>query len=118
MGLDMKAVARVPGQIHEDVQLAEWRKHNALHGWMTNLAIEKNLVANQDEFNCIELRLTEKDLNTLRRDILEDKLIHTQGFFFGDKYDISMYKLDDMNFIREAISYLTEGYQIYYSSWW
>lgn len=118
MGLDMLAFARVPGQIHEDVNLAEWRKHNALHGWMTNLAIEKSLVKDPAEFNCVDLRLTEKDLNALKRDILGDKLTCTQGFFFGGEYDVSMHKIGDLNFIRNAMKYLTDGYQIYYSSWW
>jgi hypothetical protein len=57
MRLDMNAyVASGPGQEATALELAYWRKHPNLHGWMEQLAESKNL--EYGSFNGVELELT------------------------------------------------------------
>ena len=52
-------------------ELAYWRKHPNLHGWMNNLWLEKNTNSLHADvmFNGIELELTWDDLDRLEQDI-------------------------------------------------
>ena len=69
MGLDMYAYAVVQGgqQDGEEESLADWRKHNRLHGWMEELWIDKGKPFNGEldespmgDFNCVPVELTMK----------------------------------------------------------
>jgi hypothetical protein len=103
------------------VEIAYWRKHNALHGWMENLYVSKG---GTKEFNCIALLLTKEDLLQLKSDILDNKLKPTEGFFFGDtkKYEDVEYFLkvrnEDLKYIDTALNEIELGNIIYYDSWW
>jgi hypothetical protein len=44
-------------------EIAYWRKHPNLHGWMEKLAEQKKL--SYDSFNGIEMELTAEDLDAL-----------------------------------------------------
>ena len=44
----------------DTIELAEWRKHPNLQGWMENLWYEKG---GEGEFNCVELELTLENLD-------------------------------------------------------
>lgn len=124
MGLDQYAFAREinPDEAEPvDIDVAYWRKHNRLQGWMENLYRDKNPDDNS-EFNCQEVEITLEDLDRLESDIKEKSLPPTEGFFFGDdsygwndQEGIIKYDLD---FIRNARGYVMSGYKIYYSSWW
>ena len=46
-------------------EIAYWRKHPNLHGWMEQLAEQKKLSYNS--FNGIEMELTAEDLDELER---------------------------------------------------
>ena len=125
MGLDMYAYRRGACQSKKEMtQIAEWRKHNRLHGYMEDLWISKGLekgeIRRGDDFNCVNLRLKKKDIRTLANMILGKALPSTSGFFFGDdSYDhYSYYLEEDLKFIFEAKKALKEGDKIYYSSWW
>lgn len=100
--------------------LAYWRKHPNLQGWMEQLWISKGS-PNQDsrypEFNGVELELTWEDLDDLERDVLEGQLPSTSGFFFGDSSD-SYYRDHDLQFIREAKADLLCGMRVFYNSSW
>jgi hypothetical protein len=81
MGLDMYAYAGRSGQrdefyekavwnedtkefdspVSKPVELAYWRKHPSLHGWMEQLAERKNL--EYSSFNGVELELTWEDID-------------------------------------------------------
>ena len=62
-------------------QIAYWRKHNRLHGWMESLW-------DGGTFNCVDLALDEEDLDRLETTILDKELPETGGFFFGnDSYE-------------------------------
>jgi hypothetical protein len=127
MGLDQYAYAReiVKSDDEEepvDIDIAYWRKHNRLQGWMENLYRDKHPDFDRD-FNCVDLELTAEDLDRLEQDVLHIALPKTEGFFFGnDSYsNIEWLKEDmrtDLKFIHDSRQYLRDGYKIIYSSWW
>ena len=91
MGLDQFAYAGVGDDKEE---LAYWRKHNRLHGWMQDLWVDKGKPnAPQGEnpmgdFNCVPVRLTLSDLEQLEAHVTNKQLPETGGFFFGhDSFD-------------------------------
>jgi hypothetical protein len=139
MGLDMYAYAGAEGQrdafyegsefdkelgeyvnprMSKPRELAYWRKHPNLHGWMEQLWIEKSDARNDpDDFNGVELELTWEDLERLEQDILAQDLPHTEGFFFGDPRD-DYYREQDLKFIRDAKAELFCGLRVFYNSSW
>ena len=123
MGLDQYATAR-RGEAKTDdegytyyedsMELAYWRKHPNLQGWMEELYHEKG---GEEEFNCIDLELTLEDLDALEESLDEEALPETAGFFFGT--DSSDYYAEaDREFIVQARAAIKQGYTIIYSSWW
>ena len=123
MGLDQYATAR-RGEAKTDdegytyyedsMELAYWRKHPNLQGWMEELYQDKG---GEQEFNCVDLELTLEDLEALEESLDEEALPETAGFFFGT--DSSDYYAEaDREFIREARAAIKQGYTIVYSSWW
>ena len=96
-------------------EIAYWRKHPNLHGWMENLAERKGLKYNT--FNGVELELTWEDLEELEKDINSQVLPSTQGFFFGENAD-DYYREEDLQFIRIAKAELIVGLKVFYNSSW
>jgi hypothetical protein len=136
MGLDMYAyVAAKQGQMNEHYEnydydkdtstvtkpreLAYWRKHPNLHGWMERLAERKNLKYDllYDSFNGIELELTHEDLDELERVVTHKQLPSTSGFFFGSGAD-DIYYESDLKFIQDARAELFFGLKVFYNSSW
>ena len=141
MGLDMYAyVAAKAGQqdefyegaeYNEDVkdfvnpavnrprQIAYWRKHPNLHGWMARLWLrrEGNELRESDNFNGIEIELTADDLDDLEAVIKARELPSTSGFFFGTDADDYYYD-SDLKFIQEARAELFFGLKVFYNSSW
>ena len=141
MGLDMYAYARPPRKRNsdEDVGICDWRKHNRLQGWMSDLWEAKgcpNRKVGDDgdvfqDFNCVELQLTRADLYDLQDDIVNFNLPESNGFFWGsDSYfwtdedgepypdNEYYYKEQDLNFISEAHKMLDKGYRVFYTCWY
>jgi hypothetical protein len=124
MGLDMyayKTKADLNGQevdfSNNNVDTEDlhyWRKHPNLHGWMEELYYEKG--GKDDSFNGSCVVLTEGDLDVLEEDIKNGNLPQTSGFFFGasggEEVD------GDLEFVNNARQAISEGYKVYYSSWW
>ena len=98
----------------DTIQLAEWRKHPNLQGWMEELWYEKG---GEGEFNCVDLELTLEDLDALEATLDEEELPETVGFFFGSNAD-DHYAEADREFIVQARAALKKGYKVFYSSWW
>ena len=94
-----------------------WRKNNALHGWMSNLA-QESLGLSPGEFNCEYLQLSEAELNQLGNDIRDGKLKPTEGFFFGAPSYSEEDQKQDLEFVAQALRLIKEGKDIYYYSWW
>ena len=109
-------------------ELAYWRKHPNLQGWMHRLWLQKNgfavnstdqFVENKKppDFNGIELELTWEDIENLEQAILNKKLPYTQGFFFGNPSD-DEYREQDLKFCRDARADLFLGLKVFYNSSW
>ena len=98
----------------DTIELAEWRKHPNLQGWMENLWYEKG---GEGEFNCVELELTLENLDALEATLDEEALPETAGFFFGSNAD-DHYAEADREFIVQARAALKQGYTVVYHSWW
>jgi hypothetical protein len=131
MGLDMYAyTAARAGQMSEHYEtydydkdtskvekpreLAYWRKHPNLHGWMQRLWESKG---NSGDFNGDELELTWEDIELLEQDINNKQLPLTGGFFFGDPAD-DYYREQDLAFIKNARAELFLGLRVFYNSSW
>ena len=98
----------------DSIELATWRKHPNLQGWMENLWHEKG---GEGEFNCVELELTLENLDALEATLDEEALPETAGFFFGSNAD-DHYAEADREFIVQARAAIKQGYKVIYSSWW
>ena len=95
-------------------EIAYWRKHPNLQGWMQRLWESKG---NSGDFNGDELELTWEDLDELERAVTHGQLPPTSGFFFGNEAD-EHYRESDLKFIREARAELFLGLKVFYNSSW
>lgn len=95
-------------------EIAYWRKHPNLQGWMQRLWESKG---GDGDFNGDELELTYQDLDDLERAVTHGQLPATQGFFFGKDAD-EHYREQDLRFIREARAELFLGLKVFYNSSW
>ena len=139
MGLDMYAYVGQKGQYDEfhekaewnetireftstvsrPLELAYWRKHPNLHGWMEQLWERKGKpgAGPKEIFNGIELELSWDDLDELERAILHGQLPDTQGFFFGKPADNHYYE-QDLEFVDNAKAEVFLGLKVFYNSSW
>ena len=132
MGLDQYAyVASKADTDYNDnsrQELAYWRKHPNLQGWMEQLWIDKGRpglhgVGQDNEydatFNGIEVELTWNDVDKLERDIKNGVVskLNTTGFFFGNPSDDYYYE-DDLKFCIDAKAELFLGRKVFYNSSW
>jgi len=78
-------------QIVKTEEVAYWRKHPDLQGWMQKLYEEKG--GEDKSFNGDPVVLTLADLDRLEDDILGENLPKTSGFFFGESGGISLQDL-------------------------
>ena len=102
-------------------EIAYWRKHPNLHGWMEQLWLSKG-GSNEgssfgSNFNGVELELTWEDIDELENAIKNRHLPATSGFFFGDDAD-DYYQEVDLKFIRDAKAELILGLKVFYNSSW
>ena len=140
MGLDQLAFKRrsITAAKDEAENIAEWRKHPNLQGWMERLWRKQKYgdpanpdpktgegYSNQtymgDPFNQEEVELTLDDIKRLRLDI-NNKTLNggygdTTGFFFGYSSD-EFYRETDIDFCDKAEAALNKGYKVIYYSWW
>ena len=127
MGLDMYAYAAAKpntswddGDAHREI--AYWRKHPNLHGWMELLWNEKGRPGIDNSFqdvmfNGIEVELTWEDLDRLEEDVTNGRLPSTSGFFFGNNSD-DYYRNEDLEFVRKARAEIFTGLKVFYNSSW
>ena len=124
MGLDMYAYAVDKNDGNEQFAIAEdadkselayWRKFNALHGWMEDLARREGFAG---EFNCVPVQLSPRIIDELEHDIAVKALTPVEGFFFGEQ---TIYPEDiesTKQFIKDAREAFEDGKEVYYDSWW
>ena len=124
---DKEKGGMVNPSVTEPREIAYWRKHPNLHGWMERLWVRKTnetgAVDDPDrtgefsEFNGVELELTWDDLDQLEQDIRNKKLPGTEGYFFGRDAD-DHYREQDLKFIRNAKAEAFLGLKVFYNSSW
>lgn len=113
----------IDGEFHSTVakprEIAYWRKHPNMQGYMEKLWRKKSSTLESKEFNGIELELTWEDLDQLEKDILAEKVsnLDTTGFFFGNASD-SYYREKDLQFIKDAKAEIFLGMRVFYNSSW
>jgi hypothetical protein len=95
-------------------EIAYWRKHPNLQGWMQRLWESQG---NEGEFNGDELELTWADLDALELAVTHGQLPATGGFFFGRNAD-EEYRESDLEFIKAARAELFLGLKVFYNSSW
>lgn len=136
MGLDMYAWA-VPTEIRDglgtdgyelpedlsaagvNTDLAYWRKHHHLHGWMQRLYAQRTGIDDPSAFNCVFVELTDDDLESLEYAIIHNELTPTEGFFFGSHTEYGDDDRDaDLRFLIDARAAIADGYHVLYHSWW
>lgn len=115
---DDDAKDQVNNAVSKPREIAYWRKHPNLHGWMEQLWNRRN-GGNKDgsNFNGIELELTYEDLEILELDVIAGTLPGTSGFFFGNDAD-DHYRNHDLEFIKNARAELFMGLKVFYNSSW
>jgi len=134
MGLDMYAYVGNLGQrddywyksldrdstVNKPRDIAYWRKHPNLHGWMEQLWVSKGKPGRKhddSDFNGIELELTWEDVDALERAVKHGMLPSTNGFFFGNPSD-DVYYERDLEFCINAKTELFLGLKVFYNSSW
>ena len=126
MGLDMYALAtKAKPKTEVDFEtknfepqdeVAYWRKHPNLHGWMQNLYDMKGGTSSDFNGDCVVL--DSEDLDNLEADIREGNLPDTSGFFFGESANNDEENENDLLFVTKAREAIAEGKTVYYTSWW
>jgi hypothetical protein len=122
MGLDQYAyIASKADTMYDDnsrQELAYWRKHPNLQGWMEKLAEKKGL-DKYESFNGVELELTWDDIDMLEKDIKSGEVskLGTTGFFFGKPSDDYYYE-HDLKFCIDAKAELFLKRKVFYNSSW
>lgn len=114
MGLDMYlfsvAKEKVPANKDIEVELdnlehnqfAYWRKHHSLHHYMQALYESRG---GKKEFNCITVRLFEKDIELIKAAII-DLTIKSSN------------RSNDIQHLDAAMEALRQGKAVFYDSWW
>ena len=117
MGLDQYAFVKDTLDQEEGSELAYWRKHPNLQGFMERLWRNRNPGQKDEDFNCEQLALTLEDIDLLESAVTNGMLPETHGFFFGCGSD-DHYKEADLTFCTAAREALNEGKVVVYNSWW
>lgn len=113
MGLDQYA------NTGDGAEVAYWRKHNRLQGWMENLWRKNG--GGGELFNGVDVELTLEDMDRLETAINDETMPETIGFFFGpDSYGNygEEYKSTDLKFIEDGRRAINADKKLYYSSSW
>jgi hypothetical protein len=129
MGLDQYIMAEKDGE--DPIEIGYLRKHSAIHGWMEDLwrsrgcplpekwDEERRAEHADNEFNCVPLELSLKDVNAIMKAIRGNKLEPREGFFFNSGYrDEQEAKKEELEIFKEAKRYIGLGYKTMYDSWW
>jgi hypothetical protein len=108
------------GPVSKPIDLAYWRKHPSLHGYMEQLWQKKGMPGGSitdGSFNGVELELTWKDIDDLEQVVRHGKLPFTEGFFFGKPSDNEYYE-QDLKFCIDAKAEIFFGFKVFYNSSW
>ena len=74
------------------------------------------------EFNCVNVQLDVTDIKVIRNFVEKGELpFCADGMFWGHQFQedaMREYKDQDLDFCAQAIEWIKEGKEVYYSSWW
>ena len=74
------------------------------------------------EFNCVNVQLDVTDIKVIRNFVEKGELpFCSDGIFWGHQFQedaMKEYKDQDLEFCDQALKWLEEGKEVYYSSWW
>ena len=112
MGLDMYLIGhkefRGSGKKKDDegykiytveVELACWRRHPNLHGYMV-----ETFAGGVDDYR--RITLNEDDLELILRAIKDDGLPHTDGCFFGTSEESAAQMAEDVTLFEAALAWI------------
>lgn len=116
--VDFQDEIKMLSETSEDAytEIAYWRKHPNLHGWMEDLYYKKGGI--KESFNCVPVELDIEDLVNLEIAIKEKMLPHTSGFFFGESDADDESVNADLKFVKDAKEAIFSGDRVFYDSWW
>ena len=97
----------------EQTEFMYWRKHHDLHGFMEELYNKKG---GEKEFNCVNLRLREADLDELEVALKAKALPATTGFFFGNNPPDEDSLKEDLISVKECRNAILGGCAVIYSA--
>ena len=94
-----------------DLNFAHWKNFYCLHAWMAALYYKKG---GSGHFNGDLVRLELADLERLEKAMMngEFKAVCADEELFSDDID------EIMNFISRSRKVISEGYAVFYDSWW
>ena len=127
MGLDQSAFRRdkkaVAGE--EGKELATWRKHPHLQGFMNDLFMDKTggheptdeRLGNPGMNTPDELELTLTDIDALEEAVKTHTLPNAGGFFWGNDSSDHYFK-QDLEFCMKARKAIEDGDKVFYWCWW
>jgi hypothetical protein len=96
-------------------ELGYWRKANHIHGWMERLY---RLKGGTEEFNCVTVQLTAKDIEQLLGLVVSKKLEPVSGFFFGSNNVPESVDTDTIKILCSALDAISDNRDVYFSSWY
>jgi hypothetical protein len=98
------------------VEISYWRKHPNLHGYIVN-----TFANGKDE--CQDIGLGEDEVEDIIKAVKEQRLPHTEGFFFGQS-DLGEEQIkEDVEAFEKALKWLKSNpenghkYLVYKASW-
>lgn len=124
MGLDMWFEA-FPANVTEEVlnseekpcegqEVAYFRKHSDLHGWLTEKWLERH--PEETDFNTSYMEITPELLSQMADYANQSEHEHHQGFFWGQSYDSDWERTKEV--CEQIKDILDEGRKVFYYSWW
>jgi len=122
MGLDMYLFAKRPGDSPDErEEIAYWRKHPNLHGFIVSNFPHNDPNAPDD--NCVPFPLTDENLAAVQDAVRARKLEFTSGFFFGHSYwqanddsdgERSRLDLEDIAKLEAGRQAIRDGKEVFY----
>jgi hypothetical protein len=94
-----KRAADEPSKIGEIYELAYWRKHPDLHGF-----IVETFADGVD--NCQRIWLSEENIETIIKAVKDASLPHTEGFFFGESENDEAQRNEDVQLLEGALAWV------------
>lgn len=102
----------------EKQEVAYFRKVNWLHNWMHNLHCKKYGAISAEDYNCVDTVLELSDLLELQKDVIEENIQSTSGFFFGTQEIYPEDKEQVLEVIAKCLVHRINKNKVTYDSWW